>query len=132
LHEPLRGAPDISRGIYPTKFCDRRTLPTQFGNGAGCPKIENKESNMLNKLLAAATVAAIVYATCPANAAKVSTGCSGENLGKTESTVETMADGDAKIAAQKEISAAQDAMLAGKMGACAAHLGKAMHAVGAK
>jgi hypothetical protein len=132
LHEPLRGAPDISRGIYPTKFCDRRTLPTQLGNDAGCPKIENKESNMLNKLLAAAAVAAIAYATCPANAAKVSAGCSGENLGKTESTVETMADGDAKIAAQKEISAAQDAMLAGKMGACAAHLGKAMHAVGAK
>jgi hypothetical protein len=95
-------------------------------------KIENKESNMLNKLLAAAAMAAIAYATCPANAAKMSAGCSGENLGKTESTVETMADGDAKIAAQKEISAAQDAMLAGKMGACAAHLGKAMHAVGAK
>ena len=87
---------------------------------------------MLNKLLAAAAVAAIAYATCPANAAKVSAGCSGENLSKTESTVETMADGDAKIAAQKEISAAQDAMLAGKMGVCATHLGKAMHAVGAK
>ena len=76
--------------------------------------------------------AAIAYATCPANAAKMSAGCSGENLCNTESTVETMADGDAKIAAQKEISAAQDAMLAGKMGACAAHIGKAMHAVGAK
>lgn len=87
---------------------------------------------MLNKLLAAAAVAAFAYATCPANAAKVSAGCSGGNLGKTESMVEAMADGDAKIAAQKEISAAQDAMLAGKMGACAAHLGKAMHAGGAK
>jgi hypothetical protein len=95
-------------------------------------KTENKESNMLNKLLAAATVAAIAYATCPANAAKVSAACSGENLSKTESMVEAMADGDAKFAAQKEISAAQDAMLAGKMGACAAHLGKAMHAGGGK
>jgi hypothetical protein len=46
--------------------------------------------------------------------------------------VEAMADGDAKFAAQKEISAAQDAMLAGKMGACASHLGKAMHAADLK
>src|SRR5262245_21844166 len=93
---------------------------------------ENKESTMLNKLLVAATAAAIAYATCPANAAKGSVGCSGGNLTKTESMVEAMADGDAKFAAQKEISAAQDAMLAGKMGACAAHLGKAMHAADLK
>jgi hypothetical protein len=46
--------------------------------------------------------------------------------------VEAMADGDAKIAAQKEMAAAQDAMLAGKMGVCAAHLNKAMHVGGAK
>ena len=83
---------------------------------------------MLNKLLVAAAAAAIAYATVPANAAKVGAGCSGENLGKTEAMVEAMADGEPKFAAQKEISAAQDAMLAGKMGACAAHLGKAMHA----
>ena len=87
---------------------------------------------MINKLLAAATVVAIAYATSPANAAKVSAGCSGGNLGKTEAMVEAMADGDAKIAAQKEMSAAQEAMLAGKMGDCASHLGKAMHAGGAK
>ena len=87
---------------------------------------------MLNKLLAAAAVAAIAYAASPADAAKVSAGCSGGNLSKTESMVEAMADGDAKFAAQKEISAAQEAMLAGKMGACASHLGKAMHAGGAK
>ncbi|HKU06902.1 MAG TPA: hypothetical protein VJR30_12610 [Bradyrhizobium sp.] len=87
---------------------------------------------MRNKLLAAAAVAAIAYATCPANAAKVSAGCSGGNLTKTETMVEAMADGDAKIAAQKEVSLAQEAMLAGKMGACAAHLGKAMHVGGAR
>jgi hypothetical protein len=87
---------------------------------------------MLNKLLAAAAVAAIAYAASPANAAKVSAGCSGGNLSKTESMVEAMADGDAKIAAQKEMAAAQDAMLAGKMGVCAAHLSKAMHVGGAK
>jgi hypothetical protein len=68
---------------------------------------------MINKLVAAAAVAAIAYATCPANAAKVSAGCSGANLTKTESMVEAMADGEPKFAAQKEISAAQDAMLAG-------------------
>ena len=87
---------------------------------------------MLNKLVAAAAVAALAYATCPANAAKMGAGCSGGNLTKTESSVEAMADGEAKFAAQKEISAAQDAMLAGKMGACASHLSKAAHAGGAK
>ena len=87
---------------------------------------------MLNKLLGAAAMAAIVYATCPANAAKVGAGCSGENLTKAESMIENMADGEGKIAAQKEISLAQDAMLSGKMGACASHLGRAMHAGVAK
>jgi hypothetical protein len=94
------------------------------------PAVQKTGSNMINKLLVAAAVAAIAYATCPANAAKVSAGCSGGNLGKTESMVEAMADGDAKIAAQKEMSLAQDAMLSGKMGVCAAHLGKAMRAGG--
>ena len=63
----------------------------------------------------------------PANA-KGGGGCSGDNLTKVEAKIEAMADGDAKFAAQKEISAAQDAMLGGKMGACAAHLNKAMSA----
>jgi hypothetical protein len=43
-----------------------------------------------------------------------------------------MADGEGKMAAQREIAQAQDAMLSGKMGACAAHLSKAMHAGMAK
>ena len=87
---------------------------------------------MLNKLLAASAMAAIVYATCPANAAKVQAGCSGGNLEKTESMVEAMADGEGKIAAQKEISLAQEALLNGKMGACAMHLAKATHNGAAK
>ena len=87
---------------------------------------------MLNKLLVAAAMAAIAYAAVPANAAKVSAGCSGDNLSKTETMVENMADGEGKIMAQKEIAAAQDAMLDGKMGACASHLSKAMHAGMAK
>jgi hypothetical protein len=81
---------------------------------------------MLNKVLAAAAVAAIVCSAVPASAAKLA-GCSGENLAKTESMVETMADGEGKFVAQKEVAQAQDAMLNGKMGACAAHLSKAMH-----
>jgi hypothetical protein len=85
------------------------------------------ENHMLNKLLAAAAMAAIAYAIVPANAARVSAGCSGENLAKTESMVEAMADGDSKFAAQKEMAMAQDAMLSGKMGACGMHLSKAMH-----
>jgi hypothetical protein len=34
----LRVAPNFSRGIYPTKFLDGRTLPAQFGNDAGRAK----------------------------------------------------------------------------------------------
>jgi hypothetical protein len=38
-----------------------------------------------------------------------------------------MADGEGKMMAQKEIAAAQAAMLDGKMGVCGMHLNKAMH-----
>jgi hypothetical protein len=82
---------------------------------------------MLNKILAAAAMAAIAYAVVPANAAHVGAGCSGPNLTKTESMIENMADGEGKIMAQKEIAMAQDSMLSGKMGACGMHLSKAMH-----
>ena len=77
-------------------------------------------------------MAAIAYTVVPANAAKVSAGCGGENLSKTESMIETMADGEGKVVAQKEVALAQESMLSGKMGACAAHLSKAMHAGTAK
>ena len=83
---------------------------------------------MLNKLFAATAIAALAYAIAPANAARVNAGCSGDNLSKTETRIETMADGEGKMAAQKEIAAAQDAMLNGKMGVCASHLSKAMQA----
>ena len=69
---------------------------------------------------------AIAYAAVPASAAKMA-GCSGENLSKTESMIDAMADGEGKITAQKEVALAQTAMLDGKMGACAVHLTKAMH-----
>jgi hypothetical protein len=84
------------------------------------------ESNMINKLLGAAAMAAVMYSAVPASAAKMG-GCSSENLSKTESMIENMADGDGKAMAQKEVSQAQDAMLGGKMGVCAMHLSKAMH-----
>ncbi len=87
---------------------------------------------MLNKLLAATAIAALAYAVSPADAARVKAGCSGDNLSKTETMIENMADGEGKIAAQKEIAAAQDAMLSGKMGACASHLSKATHVGTAK
>jgi hypothetical protein len=98
-----------------------------LGTDAGPHKNRKWKNKMLKKLLAAAAVAAIAYATCPANA-KGGGGCSGDNLTKVEARIEAMADGDAKFAAQKEIAQAQDAMLGGKMGACAAHLNKAMSA----
>ena len=74
-------------------------------------------------------MAAVVCSTVPASAAKMA-GCGGENLSKTESMIETMADGQGKIVAQREVAQAQDAMLSGKMGACAAHLTNAMHVGG--
>jgi len=86
---------------------------------------------MINKLLGAAAMAAVAYAVVPASAAKMA-GCSGENLSKAESMIEAMADGEGKFTAQKEIAQAQDAMLGGKMGACAMHLTKAMHVGSAK
>jgi len=76
-------------------------------------------------------MAAVAYSVVPASAAKMA-GCIGQNLSKTESAVEVMADGEGKIMAQKEIAQAQDAMLSGKMAACAVHLTKAMHAGMAK
>lgn len=85
------------------------------------------ESNMLKKLLGAAAMAAVTFAVVPTHAAKMGGGCSSENLAKTETMIETMADGEGKMMAQKELSAAQDAMLGGKMGACGMHLSKAMH-----
>jgi hypothetical protein len=85
--------------------------------------------NMLNKLLGAAAVAAMTMAVLPANAAKMhGVGCSGSNFEKTETAIEAMADGDAKYVAEKEIAAAQEAMLGGKMGACGQHLSKAAQA----
>ncbi|MGH6742575.1 MAG: hypothetical protein ACREDY_26690 [Bradyrhizobium sp.] len=92
---------------------------------------KEKESNMLKKLLGVAAVAAVAFAIAPAQAAHMGVGCNGASFAKTESAIETMADGEGKMAAQKEIAAAQDAMLNGK-GGCAAHLGKAMHATMAK
>ena len=77
-------------------------------------------------------MAAIAYAIAPANAARINAGCTGPNLEKTETAIEAMADGESKIAAQKEIALAQDAMLSGKMGACGAHLSKAMRVGTAK
>ncbi len=72
-------------------------------------------------------MAAVAFAVVPASAAKMG-GCSADNLSKTETMIEAMADGEGKIVAQKEVAQAQDAMLGGKMGACAAHLNKAMRA----
>lgn len=81
---------------------------------------------MINKLLGAAATAAIILGVAPASAAHMA-GCSGQSFAKVESMVEAMADGPGKFMAQKEVAQAQDAMLTGKMGACASHLSKAMH-----
>lgn len=71
-------------------------------------------------------MAAVAFSAVPASAAHMQ-GCSGTNLMKTETSIEAMADGDAKSAAFKEMTDAQTALLGNKMGACAMHLTKAMH-----
>ena len=88
----------------------------------------------MTKLLGVLAIAALAFAVAPAQAAKnhMGGGCSAANLEHTETAIEAMQDGDGKIVAQKEIAAAQDAMLNGKMGACGAHLNKAMHATTSK
>ena len=87
---------------------------------------------MLKKLLGAAAMAAVAFAVVPAQAAKMGGGCSSANLTKVESTIDEMADGEGKMTAQKEVAAAQEAMLANKWGVCGMHLAKAMRAEGAK
>jgi hypothetical protein len=91
------------------------------------------ENNMLNKLLGAAAMVAVALVVVPAHAAKMgAVGCNGDSQMKAETVVDSMADGDGKFVAQKEIAMAQEAMLSGKMGACGMHLTKAMHAGMAK
>jgi hypothetical protein len=131
VHEALRGEPItfVSRGIHSATF--GQSAINDFagsGNGVG-PAQQEEESNMIKKLLGAAAIAAAAFALAPAQAAGV--GCNGAGFAKTESAIESMADGAPKMDAQKEIAAAQDAMLNGK-GGCASHLNKAMRDTAAK
>jgi len=128
---PLRASLTTSREVHSEVLPLRRTIAFAGGNDAVCPK-NKKGVTMLKKLLAATAIAALAYAVSPADAARVKAGCSGDNLSKTETMIENMADGEGKIVAQKEIAAAQDALLSGKAGVCAAHLSKAMQASTAK
>lgn len=86
---------------------------------------------MINKLLGAAALAAMTCAFLPAHAARVGVGCTGDNMAKVEGNIDNMADGPAKFTAQREIAAAQDAMLGGNMSRCAMHLGMAMRGTSA-
>jgi hypothetical protein len=83
----------------------------------------------MTRLLGVIAVAVVALAVAPAQAAKhAAGGCSSANLEHTETAIEALPDGDSKFVAQKEITAAQDSLLNGKMGACGAHLNKAMQA----
>jgi hypothetical protein len=125
-----RNITQFSRGIY----CGKLPRPEEghvadSGNVAGSVQEQEKESNIMTKLLGVIAIAAIAFAVAPAQAARHAMGgCSSANLEKTETAIDNMADGDSKSVAQKEIAAAQDSLLNGKMGACGAHLNRAMHA----
>jgi hypothetical protein len=115
----------FSREIHSVTPPRCRTIHSQ--HPAMMRDLFEQESNMSNKLLGAAAMAALIFAVAPASAASMR-GCSGTNLTKTESAIEAMADGEGKTAAQKQVAQAQEAMLKGNMGECASHLSKAMHA----
>jgi hypothetical protein len=125
-----RNITQFSRGIYCGKLPRRQQSHfADSGNVAGSVQEQEKESNIMTKLLGVIAIAAVALAVAPAQAAKHAMGgCSGTNLAKTETAIENMADGDGKWVAEKEITAAQDSLLNGKMGACGMHLNKAMHA----
>jgi hypothetical protein len=125
-----RNITQFSRGIYCVNLPRRQqSHVADSGNVAGSVQEQEKESNIMTKLLGVIAIAAVAFAVAPAQAAKHSMGgCSGANLEKTETAIEAMPDGDSKWVAEKEITAAQDGLLNGKMGACGMHLNKAMHA----
>lgn len=75
-------------------------------------------------LTAAALLTAVAFAAAPASAAAI--GCSGENLTKAESIVDQMADGPDRWAGFREITAAQNELLAGHMRGCAVHISHVM------
>ena len=68
---------------------------------AGSRINNNGKVTMINKLLGTAAMAAVALAVVPANAATTGGACSGANLGKTESAIETRADGDGKWAPRR-------------------------------
>jgi hypothetical protein len=125
-----RNITQFSREIY----CGKLPRPDE-GHAAdsamsrGLSQEQEKESNVMTKLLGVIAIAAVALAVAPAQAAKHAMGgCSAANLEHTETAIEAMPDGENKMVAQKEIASAQDSMLNGKMGACGMHLNKAMHA----
>jgi hypothetical protein len=95
------------------------------GNDAGS---ESKGNNMLKKLIGAAAVAAATCAFVPAQAAYVGLACSDDNLAKTEGATEAMPYVPGKIVAQREMAAAQTALLADNWRQCAMHLANAAQA----
>lgn len=129
-----RNITQFSRGIYCGKLPRREeSHVADSAMSRGLFQEEEKESNVMTKLLGVIAIAAVAFAVAPAQAAKHAIGgCSSANLEHTETAIENMPDGDSKNVAQKEIAAAQDSMLNGKMGACGTHLNKAMQATAGK
>jgi hypothetical protein len=115
---------NLLRMLFPYSRCVVSIIPQ---DPAMMLDLFEGESNMMKRLLGAAAMAAVVFAVAPASAAKMIAGCSGDNLMKVETTVESMPDGDAKMVGFKEITAAQAALLDGHMAACGAHLYRAAH-----
>src|SRR5258708_32358805 len=103
-----RCAHHLARSLFRNLLRLENNCGADSGNGADSVKNRKWMDIMLNKLLAAAAMAAIAYAVVPANAAQMSAGCSGEKLTKTESSVAAMADGECKIAAQNEVALSDD------------------------
>jgi hypothetical protein len=73
------------------------------------------------KTLALAVVALVAFAVAPASAKSMA--CTGENMAKTTSSMNTMPEGPGKMAMAKEMGKANTEMSKGNMrGACAAYM----------
>ena len=84
---------------------------------------------MKKTMFAVLAASAIAFAAAPASAAKMrGAGCDSATLAKAEAMVEAIPDADpSKQKGFKEMTDANEALVAGKMSECAMHVNAVMH-----
>jgi hypothetical protein len=79
---------------------------------------------MTFRIVAAAAIAAIVFANGSASAAKMT--CTDQNIAKADEMVMKMPDGPNKTAGMQEMTSAKSSMSQKDMAGCQTHMNKAM------